>query len=457
MGNVMAADDDIILPVRWFFGGNVEKSRSMIGEGKRLLFVLKNMQGAGVLQNVLFRSYLDGTIIKIDTSVPGMDMVKIFTKIEKPARKERRKKIEEYISKYPSPALLCYSWETSPGKYHYQYAPEQFVIMPYFEKVEDAVDPTNPELVSEAMVKYARGGSSETLLYYGTCEMDTETKTIKENDDLSDYDFYPYVDQDVVGAENVSDLSYDDNYNEVCTLLVYDQAIKITNHHWESSATYVRDEGNNLVKTSGQFTSVGSELRTSVGSAQTYQNAVVKGFEANDSAYFYKYTVWTMNYSMSGIETWTVSVPYGDTYNLTRPVTVTEYLVVDGIKGRQEIELFSYEATYPLADDVMFIIDYQVHVYEGDPVYIFSMEQRQYYPVVGPGEMASKMLTGDDGIKYLMVYKGQVYWSELFPRIAPATNSHRITVGNKEWIASGYLRLVEVEEKYTEETKEEEY
>ena len=66
-------------PIRWIFKGDEVKSHAMIGEAKRVLYQLKNIQSAGSSQYMLSKRYVDGSSVNVRTDVQGLDIIKIFT------------------------------------------------------------------------------------------------------------------------------------------------------------------------------------------------------------------------------------------------------------------------------------------------------------------------------------------------------------------------------------------
>jgi hypothetical protein len=70
-------------PTRLFLSGDIEKSKTFVGEAKKMIFQLGLLQDMGSEQNVLKQGYDDGTEIKVVTGIGGIDQ--IYIQSERPA------------------------------------------------------------------------------------------------------------------------------------------------------------------------------------------------------------------------------------------------------------------------------------------------------------------------------------------------------------------------------------
>jgi hypothetical protein len=83
-------------PMRFFYFGDFEKARALVGTAKEILVQLKLMQMNDPFINWLNKPLPDGSFIQVDSSVPGMDIIKI-TAPPPPKPMPRREYVEENI------------------------------------------------------------------------------------------------------------------------------------------------------------------------------------------------------------------------------------------------------------------------------------------------------------------------------------------------------------------------
>lgn len=95
-------------PTRYIFDGDVAKARTIVGDGNRLLFQLKNIQQAGAPDiKHIENKYSDGVIVMADTSIYGIDLVKIFVPIESKSYRDE--------TEFPIPIIEIFSLSQIPS------------------------------------------------------------------------------------------------------------------------------------------------------------------------------------------------------------------------------------------------------------------------------------------------------------------------------------------------------
>lgn len=124
-------------PVRWIFSGDYAECQKRIGEAKRVMFQLKNIQNTGSQQYMLNKKYSDGSSISVRTDVPGMDVVNVYVPFA-PVVAGGKKYIVPLL--WPAYEVWDYEYQEHDEKYGYGVilakwdSLEPYKYVPYYDK-----------------------------------------------------------------------------------------------------------------------------------------------------------------------------------------------------------------------------------------------------------------------------------------------------------------------------------
>lgn len=465
---IKAVDVKDYRPTKFRFTGDIDKAKTIMGDGNRLLFRLKNIQQAGAPDvKHLENKYSNGVVVTADTTDFGIDIVNIYW--------PQFGRSEEKVVRYIAPVFACYSFYNGDdsGKWDYETKPELFVVMKDFKTIQfiyepSALDSPSVEFTAERYDSYTRkyGGVYTPDQYeYGTPSKQMGSKiTIRElyevDDWFSDSDCYSYVQgSDVKYTYYPEDLYYPDSCTKTTdtaiskSLLAFGSVVTsgVLNQHMVSQI-YRYIAGGEFsfawsMTESGMFPFI-----ESFGFGDNVFKLNDKNlFSSQDECYWYSYRTETHGNGENTFD--------GTTLTDTRRVISDDRLRVKLKDFTVDTSVFlcdRYSSDNSVTPEYSYIVIPWAGIYNwnGIPVLLFCYRTHcldKFHQAI-PGKNSEK-------VGYIMSYNGKVFKSPIeYDALSSIMSPHELydingkTIDYKgvHYYASNLLRLVEVTETYKE-------
>jgi len=401
----------------------------------------------------------DGTriFIKADEWNPKIFIEKPFKEIEK--RKKRKQR--EVISTYPAPVLCCYSFLPSVGNQHENAVPELFLVMPYFKRITHVVKPRKIDEASEELYQTYAKYYDVWEMWKGKCQLNIDDTMVPFNEELPRNERRKITIKELVNISDITEASSDlygnssgtSNYEYIPdfnaeirqTLYTATLESRIYAFGLAESSSW-RNDGHSWEHLVGSYWIQDYATALSVGKHTTMGIRIITNpeisnkFQSKQSAYMYSVEYRHKDnfqespiVAGSGIDM--------DSRNKV-PEFVEYYLKTQAPNYSKEIKLWDINTVQGTGETyALYSPDVKIYDFHGEPVFLLCW-MPYFYGTVSPAYPNSNM------IRYMMIYKNEVYESEWYPKIGSMDYPHIVyTGGNKTYYCSGFMRLVEVEEK----------
>ena len=170
-----------IKPTRIILRGDKELAAGYVGNAKRMIFQLRNIQNSNKFIQSLDKRFEDGTTINVHSKVKGMDVIEINS--SRYFEKEEKKYRETEIT-YIAPAMLLYTGEIQ-AQYDYELPIDSFVVYKNLESYKKILTAKNVDQTSTNAFDIYIGSRYESMMrddftVYGDAKFNTPSLKIKE-------------------------------------------------------------------------------------------------------------------------------------------------------------------------------------------------------------------------------------------------------------------------------------
>ena len=484
-------------PTRTILKGDKEKAATHAGDAKRALFQLRSLEAAGSNIHTLRKQCADGSKIKVHSKVAGMDVVEI----ESFGGEKREEKVVSRV-KYIAPALCCYSWLAAPGNYYRNSVPEAFAIFKDVNTLTYVYKPTAVDVQSVAAAdtyidtygewsyKVTYGSANKILVQQLSPGRERRVKITElyahyDYEESNDnYNLDSTVSNVLVTTDGTGVDSSCPQYDTWSLVFTYSRSDILTMYETTLATSSIARNGTaGLSITSHSeptescpygmtvvweydyqtFSSFGSTLydyKCAVVNKNLPTNSDEKHFPDGRNGYAVIYSDESYSSAVSGPGTTTNGIQAEYDNNMPRTDTHTLYVFSRNAKTGKEYvvteELFKAPPCILRYEEYDITTTLDLFYYNGEVVCLLLFMPKYNDGYTNPSdEYYNKYY-------YVMIYRGIVYRSSRGfdsagnydkPHVIYDSNGKTIILNDKQYYASGYARMVEVEETIVEITQ----